>query len=582
MKEYKSDTEKMAEMQEKAITIRDYMKEPDTMRQLMAALPNWLRADRFIRLFYSAMMQNANLLDATKQSLLSCMIQAAQIGIEPVFGKAALIPYKREVQLQLMYKGLMEVARRYADIVITGHVVYEVDEFDIEWGDNEKLHHKPKFGPEREKSEKIGVYDIWKVGDTIRSRRFMTTSEVIFIRDTYSKAWEQKGKKSVWGKHENDMFLKTVIKGHCKMEPQCIEMERAITLDDRAELQKSQLGMGRIDELPMPSAFDFKGQFGDTEPEAPEEPKKQEPGPGAGPGPGPEKKPADVAKTIAAQSGIDEKVIVEYIDFIAKRQEKTRAWVEKNILESPESFIKAVKNRIATLKAEAEKAKGKGQPETGGVDAAHMKEFWNLRIGKGGKTGLKAYVSQHIERIYEVYSENVRGKLIEKFTGFYPGEAFPKPFKKPEETQETRPEDTQGKEETPETRPEDTPDTTHTDGIGGADGQPPFKNPFEEDGQEEGPGERGLTSTEQMGKDIREAKGEEVDLVARYDNSVESVMKFDKSGVEYTLADFEKFMMEMAHMEGITFNSFKADVMRRHQFPDYFDKFVARISGRGE
>ena len=57
-------------------------------------------------------------------------------------------------------------------------------------------------------------------------------------------------------------------------------------------------------------------------------------------------------------------------------------------------------------------------------------------------------------------------------------------------------------------------------------------------------------------------------------------MKFDKSGVEYTLKDFESFMMEMAHQEGLTFTSFQADVMRNHQFPDYFDKFIARISGR--
>ena len=86
----------------------------------------------------------------------------------------------------------------------------------------------------------------------------MPTSDILFIRDTYSKAWARDGKKSVWGKHEDDMFLKTVIKGHCKMEPQCIEMERSVELDDRAEVGRTQLNMGRIDELPMPSAFDFK------------------------------------------------------------------------------------------------------------------------------------------------------------------------------------------------------------------------------------------------------------------------------------------------------------------------------------
>ena len=565
MAQYKSETEKKAELQEKAISIRDYMQEPDTMRQLMAALPKWLRADRFIRLFYSAMMQTEKLLECTKQSLLSCMIQAAQIGIEPVFGKAALIPYGKEVQLQLMYKGLMEVARRFADIVITGHVVYEVDEFDIEWGDNEKLHHKPKFGPDREKSAKIGAYDIWKVGDVIRSRRFMTTQEIIYIRDTYSKAWAQKGKTSVWGKHENDMFLKTVIKGHCKLEPQCIEMERAVTLDDRVELQRSQLGMGRIDELPMPSAFDFDLPEEDQGPEKPVEP-------GEPKGKPPARPPADIAKTMAAQSNIPEKDIKEFISFIAKKQEKTEQWVEENALKSPESFIRAVQVRLDTLKGGKKSPGEKPEVETGSTDAAHMKEFWNLRVGSGGKTGLKAYVSQHIDRIYKVYSEPVRAKLIEKFNAFYPGETFPAPFKKPvtHETQEDQgDQEGQGDQGAAE---------TGSTGATGAEDKPPFENPLNRPAEEGAEG-KPLTASEQMGADMREAKTEEVDLVARYDNSVESVMKFDKSGFDFTIEDFENYMKEMAHMEGVTFLSFKADVMKNHQFPDYFDKFIAKLSG---
>lgn len=566
MGEYKSETERKAELQEKAISIRDYMQEPDTMRQLMAALPNWLRADRFIRLFYTALMKNGALMLCTKQSLLSSMIEAAQIGLEPVLGKAALIPYGNEVQFQPMYKGLMEVSRRFADIVITGHVVYECDEFDITWGDNEKLHHIPKFGPEREKSAKIGAYDIWKVGNEVRSRRFMTTEEIIYIRDTYSKPWQKSGKNSIWGKHENDMFLKTVIKGHCKMEPQCIEMERAVELDNRVELQRSQLGMGKIDELPMPSAFDFQTPEGGPGPEKPVEPGAPVP-----PGKPATRPPADIAKTMAAQSNIPEKDIREFISFIVKKQEKTVEWVEENALKSPESFIRAVQVRLDTLKKEQGTPGGKPEAQGSGDDTAHLKEFWNLRKGKGGKTGLKAYVSQHINRIYDVYSDAVRSKLIEKFNTFYPGETFPPRFQKPvtHETQEAQ--GTQGDQGGQEDQ--------GGQGIGGAEDKAPFENPHDRQG-EEGAERKPLTNTEQTGDDIRKAKTEEMELVAKYETSVESVMKFDKSGAEYTLEDLENFMKEMAHMEGLTYSSFQADVMRRFQFPDYFDKFISRITGR--
>uniref|UniRef100_A0A6H1ZDC2 Putative DNA recombination protein n=1 Tax=viral metagenome TaxID=1070528 RepID=A0A6H1ZDC2_9ZZZZ len=533
MGEYKSETERAAELQEKAISIRDYMQEPGTMKQIMAALPQWLRVDRFIRLFYTAMMKNYKLMDCTKQSLLSCMIEAAQIGLEPVLGKAALIPYKNEVQFQPMYKGLIEVARRFAYISITAHVVYEADRFEMSWGDDEKIIHIADIrNPDREKSAKLGAYDVWRGDDKeIISRRFMPTSQILFIRDTYSKAWQKDGKASVWGKHEDEQFVKTVIKNHCKLEPQCIEMERAVELDDRAEIQRTQLGMGRIDELPMPTAFDFKApETGDTGTE--EQPKGtgQQDGTQASP-------PADVVKTISAQSGIPVAAIKEFISFIAKRQEKTEQWVEENALKSPESFIRAVRARVETLKKEGEKPKPNGKESE--VNEALIKEFWNLRVGHGGKTGLKAYVTQNMKHIYEDYPEAVLAKLKEKFEAFYPGETFPAPFKK----QETPP-----------------PEETQANGAAGK--------------------VAGQSHAEEVGQGIMERHDEEANLLDRYDNSVESAMKFDKSGVKYTIKELESFMLEMAHMEGIAYSSFKADVMRRHQFLDYFDKFIARISGR--
>lgn len=516
MAEYKSETERAAEFQEKAISIRDYMQEPDTMRQLVAALPKWLRPDRFIRLFYSAMMQIPKLLLCTKQSLLSCMIQAAQIGIEPVFGKAVLIPFGTEVQLQLMYKGLMEIARRFADIIITGHVVYEIDEFDIVWGDNELIYHKPNFSPEREKSAKIGAYDIWKIGHEIRSRRFMPTSDILFIRDTYSKAWKKDGKQSVWGKHEDDMFLKTVIKGHCKLEPQCIEMERAVELDDRVELQRTQLGMGRIDELPMPSAFDFK--VPDIEgTEQPEQPKGK--APDAPP-------PVDIAKTISAQSGLPVAAIREFISFIAKKQEKTEAWVEENAMKSPDSFIRAVNTRIATLKAASAVSKEKAPDANEAPAKPDMIEWLRVCRPSSSLDNAKEYIKVFKDQDSEIAmlsDRALRDQLIKK-------------RKKTEDYIKQK---------------------TKTNGVGGAE----------------------QSNAEAAGADIRKNKEEETELLTRYDNSVESVMKFDKSGVKYTIADFESFMLEMAHMEGVEYSTFKADVMRSFQFPEYFDKFIARISG---
>lgn len=569
---YKSETEAAAELQEKAITIRDYMQEPDTMRQIMAALPQWLRADNFIRLFYTAMMKTPKLMLCSKQSLLSSMIEAAQIGLAPVLGKAALIPYKNEVQFQPMYKGLIEVARRFAQITITAHVVYEADEFDLSWGDDEKIIHIPDFtNPDREKSAKIGAYDVWKGGDKeIISRRFMTTGQIIHIRNTYSKTWESKGKKSVWGLHEDEMFIKTVIKNHTKLEPQCIEMERAVSLDDRAEIGKSQLGMGAMHGLPMPSAFDF-----DLEPEDDE---KQKPGEGEKTGKKPESPPAaDIAKAMAAKSGVPVKDVREYINYIAKKQEADVEVIEKGVLENPDSFIDALKRRLAYLKKS-----NKG--EMGSTDAAHMQEFWNKRKGIDGKSGLKFWIEQNFERIKADFSELVKKKLTEKFKTIYPGEAIVAP-KKPEDTQGGPGEESVEEKEArlaSQGTPGDAQGTGEGSGTGtlGADTKPPFENPNTASREtEQATVNAAESAASGVGESIRENKELETKMLARYENSLESIMKFPKGKVTYTIEDFEKFMKEMAQMEGLSYITFKVDTMKDFSFPEYYDKFIESIAG---
>ncbi|HBF42333.1 MAG TPA: hypothetical protein DDW42_01645 [Desulfobacteraceae bacterium] len=554
---YRSETEETAMLQEKALSIRDYMQSETTLKELNAALPKWLDPDNFIRLFYTAMMKTPKLLLCSKQSLLSAMVEAAQIGLSPVLGKAALIPYKNEVQFQPMYKGLIEVARRFASITITAHVVYEADEFDMTWGDDEKIIHIPDFkNPDREKSRKIGAYDVWKGGDReIISRRFMTTGQIIHVRDTYSKAWESKGKKSVWGLHEDEMFIKTVIKNHTKLEPQCLEMERAVKLDDHVELGKTQLGMGDIHGLPMPTAFDFE-----VEAEEEESPQDQ----GKKPETQTRKAPGDVAKAMAASSGIPIKDIKEYIQYLAKKQEIKVEVIEANILATPDSFIDSLKRRLAHLKG------GKSK-QMGSVDAAHMQEFWNMRKGTEGKSGLKFWIEENFERIKSDFSDLVKKKLAEKFKVLYPGEAIPSPKKKEEVPEDDQSAQGGPGEETGEGETQATSDL-------GATKKPPFENPLTKGPQEEQGEGIGQSAASEVGKSIREGKELETQMLARYENSLESIMKFPKGKVTYTIEDFENYMKEMAQMEGLSYITFKVDTMKDFSFPEYYDKFLQSIA----
>lgn len=252
--------------QQKAITIRDYIHQPHIVKQLEAALPSFLTAERFLKTFFTAMLRNPKLFDCTKESLLSAMIEAAQLGLEPILGKAALIPYKNkgvlEVQFQPMYRGLIDLARRTADVKVTAHVVYSKDEFDIEYGSDEKCYHKPNLTGDR--GEKIGAYTVWTFLSGMQSFLFMPIADILAVRDKYSKSWKQSGKDSVWGTSEGEMSKKTVIKNHSKLQPCSIEVERAVELDNRVEIGTSQRDL--LGQFDYPSGEPAKEQEDDEGP----------------------------------------------------------------------------------------------------------------------------------------------------------------------------------------------------------------------------------------------------------------------------------------------------------------------------
>jgi len=226
----------MTEPKTRELTIKDYIYSPHTVKRLEAALPTFMKPDRFLRVFYTALNRNENLHKCTKESILSCMIQSAQLGLEPILGKAALIPYGTECQFQPMYQGLIDLARRTGDIAITAHVVYENDDFDISYGTDEKLVHKPTIrGP---RGDMLGAYTVWTYPSGPPTFLFMPEEEILDIRNKYSKSY--KASDSMWQKRPGEAYKKTVIKNHSKLQPCSIEMDIAVHLDHLVDTGQSQ------------------------------------------------------------------------------------------------------------------------------------------------------------------------------------------------------------------------------------------------------------------------------------------------------------------------------------------------------
>src|SRR5437762_3454596 len=99
-------------------------------KDLGRALPEHLRAERLVRIATTCIRTVPGLAECTPVSLVGALFTAAQIGIEPVAGRAYLLPFNnsrkkpdgswhtvKEAQFVLGYKGVAELFYRHEKAV---------------------------------------------------------------------------------------------------------------------------------------------------------------------------------------------------------------------------------------------------------------------------------------------------------------------------------------------------------------------------------------------------------------------------------------------------------------------------------
>ncbi len=208
--------------------------------EIARALPKHLTADRMARVAMTEIRKTPALLKCRPESLFGAIIQTAQLGLEPgnAMGHAYLVPYGQDVQLIMGYRGMIDLARRSGQIVsIEAHAVYEGDTFECTFGLNSDLRHVPDWeNPNRTDASKLRfVYAVAKLKDGGTQFEVMSRAEVEAIR-ARSKA----GRSGPWVTDFAQMAIKTVIRRLFKYLPVSIEMQQAISLDERAEANQPQ------------------------------------------------------------------------------------------------------------------------------------------------------------------------------------------------------------------------------------------------------------------------------------------------------------------------------------------------------
>ena len=210
--------------------------------EIKKALPSVITPERFTRMTLSAISTNPKLASCTPASFLGAMMSAAQLGLEPntPLGQAYLIPYKNrgvdEVQFQLGYKGLIDLAYRSGEVeLVQAHIVYENDTFECEYGLEPKLVHKPA---DSDRGEPIKVYAMFKTKSGGYGFEVMSMDDVRRHAEKYSQAY--KSGFSPWRTNFEEMAKKTVLKRVLKYAPLKSDFVKAVVQDESIKNEISE------------------------------------------------------------------------------------------------------------------------------------------------------------------------------------------------------------------------------------------------------------------------------------------------------------------------------------------------------
>lgn len=241
--------------------------------RIAAVIGNNLSPQRLYQMYVSTINREPQLANCGVESVLSCFMKCAALGLEPSnvdgLGRAYILPYgnknyrtgQKEATLIIGYKGMIDLARRSGQIRdISARAVHEGDEFTYSYGLNEDLRHVPCAKP----GKLTHVYMIANFKDGGHYFQVMNADEI----EAAAKRSPSYGKAvSPWKSDYEAMAKKTVIRRAFPYLPVSVEARDAAASDDQTPDYSDVFR-----PLPTVTADDSPVDVSVDEPEEPEQP----------------------------------------------------------------------------------------------------------------------------------------------------------------------------------------------------------------------------------------------------------------------------------------------------------------------
>lgn len=225
-------------------TIKDYVKLYEG--EIAKALPAVMTPQRFMRIVTTAITNNPKLAECSPQSFIGAMLNAAQLGLEPntPLGQAYLIPYGKNCQFQIGYKGLLDLAYRTGEVrSITAEIVKENDVFEYELGLEPKLKHIPA---KSNRGNVIFYYAVFKLKNGGEGFQVMSKEDI----DAHARKYSKSFNNGPWQSAYDEMAKKTVLKKLLKYMPLKTDFVMAVAQDETSKEYSPGMSAEDIQEAP--------------------------------------------------------------------------------------------------------------------------------------------------------------------------------------------------------------------------------------------------------------------------------------------------------------------------------------------
>lgn len=257
------------EQGERPQTLQDKIRAMEA--QFALAMPKGLEAAQLVRDALTALRQTPDLAKCTPDTVLGALMTCAQLGLRPgVLGHAWVLPFwdgkskSHKAQLIVGYKGFVELAYRNPKVAsVIARTVYEGDTFEVDYGLEDSLVHKPDLtGP---RSTPIAHYAIFKTVDGGRAFWVMTETEVQAWKERYAPRNRSQKIVGPWVTDYEAMARKTVLLRLAAWMPKATDLAYAMEVDNgvRANVDPTA-SLPEVTYVEQPQ--DNAGDEGDTSP----------------------------------------------------------------------------------------------------------------------------------------------------------------------------------------------------------------------------------------------------------------------------------------------------------------------------